>query len=177
MLRILPHIASLQEHLHRLIFRPEDYRPERCRCGLARLWRHGHYKRKPRENGGCAEVKVPRFRCAGCNSTCSVLPSCVAPRRWYMWSMQQAVLVYLLCGIPQEQCAQELAHLGPGISTMQRWWRWLKRRHEELSFHLRGLQPQWGRAADWRELWLLAMEQEPLRELMAYLDAQGLSIP
>lgn len=176
--RILPEIASLHEHLHRLIHTPEDYRPEHCpHCGQSRLWCHGNYKRKVRENRGCSEVNVPRFLCADCGGTCSVLPSYVAPRRWYVWGTQQAVLLYLLGGGTQEKCGQKLSHRGPVLSTMQRWWCWLRRRHDQFSFHLRSKQPQWGRAGDWRGFWQQALEQEPLRELMAYLDARGLAIP
>jgi transposase-like protein len=175
---ILPSIASLQEHLHRLINQPEDYRPEHCpQCGQTHLWCHGHYTRKPRENGEHKEVDVLRYRCVDCKKTCSVLPSCIAPRRWYMWSMQQAVLMYLLCGGTQEACAQELAHLGPAIRTMQRWWRWLRRCNDDFALHLRNKQPDWGRTANWQEFWRAAMVDEPLRELMAYLDSQGVDIP
>lgn len=176
--RILPSITSLQEHLHRLISQPEDYRPKHCRhCGQTHLWCHGHYTRKPRENGENAELDVPRYRCVDCKKTSSVLPSCVPPRRWYMWSVQQAVLMYLLCGGTQEECAEKLAHLGPAISTMQRWWRWLMRRNDELAHQLRNWRPQWGRTVDRREFWRVAMAEEPLRELMAYLDSQGVDIP
>jgi Domain of unknown function (DUF6431) len=180
MLRILPNVASLREHVHRLIYRATEYRPEHCPiCCGAHLRRHGCYKRKPRGEciDACTAVKVPRFLCIDCKHTCSVLPSCIAPRRWYMWSVQQPVLTYLLCGGTQEKCAEELEHLGPAISTMRRWWRWLQSRHEGLAFHLRSKQPQWGRAADWQEFWQRAFRDEPLRELMAYLDAQGLTVP
>jgi hypothetical protein len=60
---------------------------------------------------------------------------------------------------------------------MRRWWRWLRTRHEPFAFHLRTHQPEWGRAAQWREFWQRAMQDEPLRELMAYLDGQGVSVP
>ncbi len=37
-------------------------------------------------------VAVPRFRCTGCGATCSRLPACVAPRRWYDWRVPQQAL-------------------------------------------------------------------------------------
>lgn len=93
MLRIVPLIASLQEHLDRLACKPDDYRPPACpKCGFARLWGHGHYVRKAdRETGELNPVPIPRFRCGrkgGCRATCSMVPSCLPPRRWYLWSVQ-----------------------------------------------------------------------------------------
>jgi transposase-like protein len=175
---ILPNIASLYEHVHRLLNQPMDYRPEKCpHCNHTHLWYHGHFTRKPRGDSDIKEVKVPRWRCTDCRRTFSVLPSCVPPRRWYLWSVQQALLVCLLSGATQEQCAEDLAHLGPALCTIQRWWRWLKRKNNDFSHYLRSFKPEWGRTADWREFWRVAMADEPMRELMAYLAAQGLTIP
>jgi transposase-like protein len=180
MLRIVPLIASLQEHLDKLLCTPEDYRPRQCpRCGLAGLWCHGHYTRKAdRQSGKLNPIPVPRYYCPGCEGTCSRLPSCIAPRRWYLWSVQQAVLLCLLSGTSLRKCADTLACLlGPSGSTVRRWWRWLQARHDQFAFHLRNHQPQWGRAAQWQQFWQLALQEEPLRELMAYLDGLGLTVP
>lgn len=179
MLRIVPLVATVEEHLAKWICTPEDYRPKQCpHCGLARLWCHGHYCRKAdRGSGQLNPVPVPRYYCPGCRGTCSALPSCMAPRRWYLWAVQQAVLAYLLAGGSLDQCATELAHLGPALSTMRRWWRWLKARHVQFAFRLRELKPDWGRAEDLRTFWRWAIAQEGLRELMAYLDQQGLIVP
>lgn len=179
MFRIVKAIATLQEHLEKWALTPQDYRPKQCpRCGLAGLWGHGHYDRKAdRGTGTLNPIPIPRFFCRGCRGTCSRLPSCIAPRRWYLWSVQQAVLMSLLCGISLDECATRWASLGPAASTMRRWWRWLRTHHELFSFHLRTHQPEWGRAAQWREFWQRALQDEPLRELMAYLDGQGLSVP
>src|SRR5690242_10940722 len=103
MLRIVPLVASLQEHLDRLARKAEDYRPAGCpKCGLARPWGHGHYDRKTARATGCLDpVPVSRFVCGrkgGCGATCSTLPSYLPPRRHYLWSVQMAVLVCLLSG-------------------------------------------------------------------------------
>jgi hypothetical protein len=47
MYRIVPGIASLEQHLLTLITDPERYRPARCpHCGQGRPWSHGCYERK-----------------------------------------------------------------------------------------------------------------------------------
>jgi len=101
--RILPGVCSLEQHQQCLGEEPERYRPERCpSCGKAGLWAHGAYRRKAdREGAGAAShnpVSIPRFYCAACGRTCSRLPECVAPRRWYGWALQQGVLALLLAG-------------------------------------------------------------------------------
>jgi transposase-like protein len=176
MLRIVSAIASLQEHLMRLAATPQAYRPERCpQCGRAGLWGHGHYDRKAdRDTGKLNPIPVPRFRCRGCRRTCSRLPSCLPPRRWYLWRVQQAVLLCLLSGASLRKCANAP---GPARSTMRRWWQWLQQRHEQLAFHLRSHWPEWGRAGSWQGFWQLALAQEPLREVMAWLDRQGVTVP
>jgi transposase-like protein len=176
MLRIVPLIASLQQHLSELERAPAVYLPPRCpQCGFARLWNHGHYNRKAdRGSGVLNPIPVPRFVCRGCRVTCSVVPSCLPPRRWYAWSAQAAVLLSLLSGTSLRVCANTS---GCARSTVRRWCQWLQQRHEQLAFHLRSHWPEWGRAGSWQEFWQRCLAQEPLREVMAWLDRQGVVVP
>ena len=100
---ILAGIHSLTQHLQQLNSNPEAYRPKRCpHCGHAGVWSHGHYLRLPdRENSGpdsLNPIPILRFFCpqAGCRRSCSALPECIPPRRWYLWSVQQAMLLFLI---------------------------------------------------------------------------------
>ena len=88
--------------------------------------------------------------------------------------MQAAVLLSLLCGASLRECA---AVCGRARSTVRRWWRWLKERHERFAFHLRCQWPEWGRASQWQEFWQRCLREQPLRESMAWLDRQGLVVP
>ncbi|WP_226382967.1 DUF6431 domain-containing protein [Burkholderia mayonis] len=58
------------------------------------MWGHGCYDRKADRSadGQLNPVSVPRFRCPSCRRTCSRLPLCICPRRWYGWALQQQVL-------------------------------------------------------------------------------------
>jgi len=176
---IVPAIACLEQHLKELAGSPETYRPSRCpKCGLAGLWCHGHYERKAdRDTGKLNPVEVPRYICGkkgGCGSSCSSLPSCLCPRRWYDWAVQQAVLLLMLAGASIRSCAEEL---GRARSTVRRWWKWLAGRHEVYAFHLLTDHPEWGRVERWQEFWQRAMEEQPLAEPMAYLARAGLTVP
>lgn len=176
MLRLVPLIASLQEHLESLDRTPNVYRPLRCpQCGLAGLWGHGHYERKAdRDTGELNPIPVPRFRCRGCRATCSRLPSCLPPRRWYLWSVQAAALLSLLSGASLRECASTS---GRARSTVRRWWRWLQQRQELFAFHLCSHWPEWGRAGQWQPFWQRCLQEQPLRETIAWLDRQGVLVP
>jgi hypothetical protein len=102
MQRIVAGITTLEQHVETTQKAAEVYRPKSCpHGGLEVVHQHGHYERKadrraepPRLN----PIPILRYRCAGCRRTCSRLPECIAPRRWYDWSVQQQVLQQRLNG-------------------------------------------------------------------------------
>jgi len=140
MLRIVPLIASLQQHLDELARAPTVYRPPKCpQCGLARLWGHGHYDRKAdRGSGVLNPIPVSASSAGVVGGRVLSCPVCLPPRRWYAWSVQAAVLLSLLSGVSLRECADTS---GCARSTVRRWWQWLQQRHEQLAFHLRSHWP------------------------------------
>lgn len=168
--RIVGHIASLAQHLIAVATDPEQYRPPGCpHCGLAGLWRHGCYHRKAdRSARGSHElVAVLRFLCQGCVQTCSRVPACISPRRWYDWAVQQAVLMMLLSGVSLRGCAR-----GSGVDrrTVRRWRDWLRERGELFAFFLRSRWPELGRAADFDAFWRQVIDELSLQQAAAWLD-------
>ena len=61
--RIVPGIASLEQHFQTLTMNPEAFRPARCgQCGRGGLWSHGFYERKAdRSTGELNPIPEPRF--------------------------------------------------------------------------------------------------------------------
>jgi hypothetical protein len=183
--RIVADIATIADHIRAMMETPDRYRPEKCpKCGLAGLWVLGTYNRQAGRGLDCCHrsgIEVPRFICGkkgGCGKSCSRLPSCLPPRRWYLFSIQQSVLALLLADVSLKKCADTVGTIwGPARSTMRRWWSGLRERHDQFSFHLLTEKSDWGRAASWQEFWLRAFSCEPLRELMATLDRRGLTVP
>lgn len=172
--RIVGSIASLAEHLIAVVTDAEVYRPAVCpHCRRAGLWRHGCYHRKAdrggAEGGSLNPVTVLRFLCAACVRTCSRLPACIAPRRWYDWAVQQAVLLLLLAGISVHGCARAS---GRERHTVRRWRDWLCRRSEEFSFFLRSRQPELGRCADFESFWRHVIDEVSLQQAMVLLDRE-----
>ena len=179
MCRILPAIDSLDQHLYHLDHHPQAYRPAQCpHCGLGGVWRHGYYRRKADREGKDGvyldPVPIPRFYCRHCQATCSRLPVCIAPRRWYAWSAQQVVLVLLLSGSSLRKAARMSR---PSRHTIRRWWRWLADRFSRYSFHLRSHFPELGRYVSQSSFWLACFRRRSLAAAMAVLDRDGVTIP
>jgi transposase-like protein len=175
--RIVFAFLTLEQHLRAVVTTPQSYRPERCpHCGCSCLWGHGFYDRKADRSaeGDLNPVAVPRFRCPSCRHTCSRLPLCICPRRWYDWALQQRVLLLLIAGASLRRTATIFAL---GYHTVRRWWRWLATSHENVSFHLRSRFASLGRSMDCAHFWLACFELMPLCEAMARLDHDGVVVP
>lgn len=168
--RIVGSIPSLAEHLIAVVTDAELYRPEACpHCRRAGVWRHGRYHRKADRSAGGSLNPVPvlRFLCRACARTCSRLPACIAPRRWYDWVVQQAVLLLLLGGMSLRGCAR---CAGRDRRTVGRWRDWLRERGEQFAFFLRSRWPELGRAADFESFWRNVIDELSLQQAMSWLD-------
>jgi transposase-like protein len=105
----------------------EIFRPERCpSCGKSNPWRHGTYPRESDRINPSSEslnsILIYRYYCPACGKTCSVLPECIPPRRWYLWETQQAaILLFLLNGSARAVEKQ----VKPSRHTIKRWVAWL----------------------------------------------------
>lgn len=176
--RIVGSILGLAEHMIAVATDPEQYRPAACpHCRSAGVWRHGCYHRKADRSVGGAEslnpVPVLRFLCRVCERTCSRLPACIAPRRWFDWAVQQAVLVLLLCGVSLHGCAR---CSGRDRRTVRRWRDWLRERGELFAFFLRSRWPELGRVADFESFWRHVIAELTLQQAMVLLD-RNLVVP
>jgi transposase-like protein len=170
--RIVGSIASLVQQLVAVATDADIYRPAACpHCRCAGVWRHGCYHRKADRGIGVGNslnpVPVQRFLCRACERTCSRLPACIAPRRWYDWVVQQAVLLLLLGGGSLHHCAR---CSGRDRRTVRRWRDWLRERSEEFSFFLRSRLPELGRLAEFASFWRNVIEELSLQQAMAWLD-------
>jgi hypothetical protein len=179
MYRIVPDIGTLEQHIHEMNHNPDRYRPECCpTCGFGSLWGHGSYDRYPDrglESGGCFNpVPIPRYLCSQCAATCSRLPSCIAPRRWYTWWVQQQVLLAVLLG---ESIRSVSHHFMPGRHTIRRWLTWLYCHDQSYRFSLTTDFPWLERVPEWSSYWYSAMTRVSLDNLMTCLDNQGVSVP
>lgn len=179
MKRIVASILTLQQHLDSLDQQPIVYRPPACpNCAYGKLWRHGCYSRKADRHSPASAslnpIPIPRYLCPGCHRTCSRLPECLSPRRWYDWTMQQMAILMLLSGCSLRDCGRQC---GLDRHTIRRWWLGLQARHHEFALFLRARFPELGRSGDFVGFWRHCLQTMSLSRAMAWLDHDGVLVP
>jgi len=168
---ILGTITTLDQHFDEIANGGGAYRPANCpHCRCAGLWHHGCYRRKADRaafgDQSRNPVSILRFLCRSCLRTCSRLPACIAPRRWYDWAVQQVVLLLLLAGTSLRQGCRQT---GCARSTVRRWRDWLQARSAQFSFFLRSRLPQLGRLPE-PDFWPEVITRMTLTYVMTQLD-------
>ena len=175
--RILGIITTLDQHFDEIASGGNAYRPTNCpHCQVGGLWRHGCYHRKADRSATAVQSRNPvailRFLCNACLRTCSRLPACITPRRWYDWAMQQVVLLLLLAGASLHQSCRQT---GRSRSTVRRWRDWLHARRAQFSFFLRSRLPELGRLPE-PDFWHQVISSMSLVDVLTQLD-QDLVVP
>lgn len=175
---ILKNILTFQQHLETLEKEPERYCPDHCpHCNWTAFTGHGCYSRKPdrfHDNDNANDIPIPRFKCKNCGRTCSTLPECIAPRRWYPWGLQQWCLSCVLEGWSMSRlCSVHIM----GRSTISRWKAWLNQTFNDYQQQLCQDFPQFGYFSDLKTFWTHWFKQHSLSHAMAYLNQQGWIVP
>lgn len=155
-----------------------DLRPYHCvHCGKTKLWVHGHYDRKG-VRGEVGSNKIPvaiyRYYCSSCNRTCSVLPECIPPRRWYLWSLQQAAMLLVFSGVSIKQCAKQSNCSRATIRC------WATRFSEQFVIHTFQLKTKWpwlGLYQEFKIFWTELWKRISLAAAMYFLNLQNVTIP
>ena len=177
MQRIVAGISSIEQHEQAIEQTPDIYRPPCCpHCGIKVVWRHGRYHRKAdlchRGEANRNPVPILRYSCSACRRTCSRLPECIAPRRWYNWFIQEAWLrtACQSAAAPPSPCPT------PAQRTIGRWRHWLQERSRLFRFLLTSRFPDLGRASDDDGFWLGVFDALGLSGAMTWCD-QAFSVP
>ena len=176
---ILPNFLSLLQYTYAINNTPDNNRPERCPyCGVAGLWCHGPYERKADREHSLDEslnpILIQRYYCPTCKRTCSALPECIPPRRWYLWELQQQILLLSLLGQSAYAIAQQTT---PSYKTIVRW---LLRFNEQFRLHKDALVVhfnQLGRTSGIAEFWHTFFKKFTLGSAMRLCHAAGVFVP
>lgn len=179
MRQIVSDICTLMQHIIELNKNVDNYRPDSCcYCGHHKLRRHGYYPRKadrenPTENN-LNPIMIPRFYCSVCKRTCSVLPECIPPRRWYPWCIQQACLLLILGNKSLRQVEKQTL---PSRWTIGRWINRLKEQFGLYSFHLKSCFSELGYCNLFERFWKNCLDKISLAKAMLILNNMGVAIP
>ena len=177
---IISNNISIDQYLNLLREDPHQFRPACCpHCHtLGRLNYHGIYYRKPdRENPSHSSlnpIPITRFYCTVCKRTCSVLPECIPPRRWYLWSSQEKVISKVIAGSSFCQVAKQTQ---PSRSTITRWWYRLLERYPDHRAHLCSRFSWLGYSDDVAKFWRLLLKRQKLSAAMFVLNHVGVTVP
>lgn len=178
-MRIIAEIISLIQYIDVLKNKSENYRLEACLCcGKANPRRHGFYPRKAdRSNSSVASLNpilVQRYLCLDCGRTCSVLPECIPPKRWYLWDVQQKALLLLFGGKSLNATEKEIM---PSRHTIKRWLNHFK---EQFHLHKDVLCNHFielGREINFINFWKEFFKNNLLSKAMRLCHVAGVSIP
>jgi hypothetical protein len=177
MLCIVAGILLLAQHVTTLKEKSECYCPTCCPyCGKLGIWSHGHYPRKAdrSKTGELNPIFIPRFFCPNCQKTCSTLPECIPPRRWYRWCIQHVVLFNLISNKSLHAVSQLVQ---PSRSTCRRWLTGFKDKfllhRDALCAHMSEL----GHAIDFNHFWQLCLTHISLDRAMLLCNLSGVAIP
>jgi transposase-like protein len=179
MISIVSGILSLVQYLSTKKDEPALYSLECClNCGKSGLWRHGHYARKADRQSSPEEslnpIYIQRLYCPNCAKTCSVLPECIPPRRWYLWQVQQVAFLLILSGHSLRETASKVMPTRGTIS------RWVKHFREEFIKHKNALVNHFidlGRTNGFVEFWQACLEIIALSGAMRLCHVSGVLIP
>ena len=179
MRHIIANIHSLAQHLKTLASNPAAYKPDQCpHCQLITLWNHGTYPRQSDRLNSLSEslnpIPIPRYYCPNCKKTCSVLPECIPPRRWYLWATQQLVLLLVLSGMSYRQIGRDspVSHW-----TVRRWYQRLESQYTNHCFRLKSKVPWPGRHPEFADFWQALLAKIKLSTAMLWLNYFGEFIP
>jgi transposase-like protein len=177
MLHILADIMSLMQYKQSQEL--NQHRLERCLCcGKQYPWLHGCYPRKADRSSNQEEslnpILIQRYYCPGCHKTCSVLPECIPPHRWYLWEIQQIALMLILKGASFNSTAKEII---PSRHTISRWIARIKEQfhlHKDtLCNHIIDL----GRTIGFADFWQACLGHFSLAQAMRLCHVAGLPVP
>ena len=158
----------------------EELRPERCECcGKERPHRHGSYSRKAAGGKNNSDLslnplKIQRYYCPSCRKTMSVLPESIPRNRWYLWSVQQVILLLFAQGVSMNKIAQTTS---PSRHTISRWIARFKKAflvHRDTLIQVKTVLSQY---TTFHSFWTTCLGLISLSEAMRLCHVSGVLVP
>ena len=119
-------------------------------------------------------IMIQRYYCPGCKKTFSVLPECIPPLRWYLWEVQQTMLLLFTAGQSVYAIARKSR---PSCKTIRRW---LTCFQEQFLLHKDTLCACFGelsRTSGFFDFWNACLKKMTLGSAMRLCHIAGVIIP
>lgn len=169
MRNIVPKIISLSQYLDIQHNNPNLLRPSCCpHCGDEVLWGHGCYERKANRKNVINifdPILIHRYFCPRCHRTCSTIPECLPHNKWYLWDIQQIVLIFFLIGKSFAAIAKKTMLPRHTVS------RWINYFKTHLQKHKKLLYEQFSDldiSKSFSAFWLACLSKISLAQAMSY---------
>lgn len=179
MVYIFAGIESLVQYINLINYEQEKLRLKSCLCcGKSDPWRHGGYLREADRinpsNESLNSIFIQRYYCPSCHKTCSVLPECIPPRRWYLWETQQTAIVFFLLNGSARAVAKQIK---PSRHTIKRWISWIIVQFKTHKDVLCANFPAFGLFTEYVSFWKNIFDKFSLGTAMRICHVSGVSIP
>jgi len=176
---IVAGIYSLVQYLKLIAVNLEHLRPKECPyCFCPNLHRHGCYYRKSDRESPPGEnlnpIPIYRFRCPDCKRTCSTLPECIPPRRWYIWKIQQAAILLYFANGSFEATSKEVI---PSGQTIRRWFSRLVEKFQMHASKLKSAFSWLGYTNALIHFWQAWCDKHRLSTAMWFLNNNHVAVP
>lgn len=176
---ILAEIHSLVQYHQLIIVDLERLRPKECPyCFCSKLHFHGHYHRKSDRESPPGEnlnpIPIYRFFCPDCKRTCSTLPECIPPRRWYIWKTQQAAILFYFDYGSFEVASQKVI---PSGQTIRRWFNRLAEKFQIHASTLKSVFSWLGYTNKLISFWQAWCDKKKLSTAMLFLNNHDVAVP
>ncbi|MGB0784412.1 MAG: transposase [Marinomonas sp.] len=147
-------------------------------CHADALIKHGFYPRKACRAKDAElrlnPVLIQRYFCKACHQSCSALPECIPPRRWYLWDVQEDALKATLCGKSYQSIAKVLT---PSRGTIARWVKRFKTQWHLYADHFRQYSPKLQRASEFQSFFSELLSVRALASVMLSCHQGKITIP
>ena len=181
MTQIIREYPSIDKYNDDATHNPTKMKPDACViCGSTEFVLNGFYPRKSEKRGKDTHIKngelgVRRMKCKGkCAKSYSILPSIIPPLRWYLWCMQQLVLMLYIAGQSIHKIAKEAK---VARSTVRRWVDWGKQKWCIFCNELMPSLTFLSEVNSFTDFYQRIFEKWDLSEVMCRLHHLGLVIP
>lgn len=148
------------------------------RCHADALIKYGFYHRKAcrtkETEPGLNPVSIQRYFCKACGRSCSALPECIPPHRWYLWDVQEDALKATICGKSYRSIAKALT---PSRGTIARWIKRFKTQWRLYADHFRQYSPKLQRASEFQSFFSELLSVRALASVMLSCHRGKITIP